>query len=192
MTKPSNNIDYIKKAKKILESARNQIVKSINQSMVYAYYELGRLIVEEEQRGLSRAKYSKQTIKRLSDQLTSEFGRGYSIRNLEQMRKFYLVYLKTHTVSAELQNAEFQLSWSHYLILIRIQNENKRRFYELESIKNKWSVRELKRQFDSALYERLVLSRDKSEIRKLSKEGLTLSDPKDVIKEPYILEFLGL
>lgn len=108
------------------------------------------------------------------------------------MRKFYLVYSKPQTVSAEFKPIDFQLSWSHYLVLIRIKNQEERRFYELESKGNNWSVRELKRQFDSALYERLVLSKDKDGIEELSVKGQLITTPKDAIKEPYILEFLGL
>ena len=160
----TNDSDYIEKAKEILESAKKRVIRSINHVMVFAYYELGRLIVEEEQKGEIRAQYSKQTIKQLSSQLTEVYGRGYSARNLEQMRKFYLVYSKSQTLSAELQNTDFQLSWSHYLILIRMSNDNERTFYELESKSNRWSVRELKRQFDSALYERLALSSDKKSV----------------------------
>ncbi|MEM9919330.1 MAG: DUF1016 N-terminal domain-containing protein [Bacteroidota bacterium] len=183
----TNDSDYIEKAKEILESAKKRVIRSINHVMVFAYYELGRLIVEEEQKGEIRAQYSKQTIKQLSSQLTEVYGRGYSARNLEQMRKFYLVYSKSQTLSAELQNTDFQLSWSHYLILIRMSNDNERTFYELESKSNRWSVRELKRQFDSALYERLALSSDKKSVKELGKKGQILSDPQDVIKEPYIL-----
>lgn len=160
--------------------------------MVIAYYEIGRIIVEEEQEGSKRAEYSKRTIEKLSQKLIGEYGRGFSVRNLEQMRKFYIRYSKTQTPSAELQRPNFQLSWSHYLILTRIKEEEERKFYEIESQVNNWSVRELKRQFDSALYERLVLSRDKKGVKELSQQGQILNIPKDAIKEPYILEFLGL
>jgi predicted nuclease of restriction endonuclease-like (RecB) superfamily len=184
--------NYVEKAINILELARGQVVKSVNQTMVFAYYEIGRIIVDEEQDGKDRAEYSKQTIKQLSEKLISEYGKGFSIRNLEQMRKFYLTYSKTQTPSAELQTPNFQLSWSHYLILTRIKKEAERKFYEIESQTNNWSVRELKRQFDSALYERLVLSKDKEGVKELSELGHLLNVPKDAIKEPYILEFLGL
>jgi len=108
------------------------------------------------------------------------------------MRNFYLVYQKQQTVSAELQTIDFQLSWSHYLTLIRIKNQAERQFYEIEAIKSKWNVRELKRQYNSALYTRLTLSRDKDKVKELSEKGLILEKPKDAIKDPYILEFLGL
>lgn len=184
--------NYVEKAITILEIAREQVVKSANQAMVFAYFEIGKIIVTEEQQGKKRAEYSKKTIKQLSEKLINEYGKGFSMRNLEQMRKFYLTYSKTQTPSAEFQTPNFQLSWSHYIILARIKKEAERKFYEIESQSNNWSVRELKRQFDSALYERLVLSKDKKGVKELSQKGQILNMPKDSIKEPYILEFLGL
>ena len=184
--------NYVEKAITILEIAREQVVRSANQAMVFAYFEIGKIIVTEEQQGKKRAEYSKKTIKQLSEKLINEYGKGFSMRNLEQMRKFYLTYSKTQTASAELQTPNFRLSWSHYLILTRIKKEEERKFYEIESQSNNWSVRELKRQFDSALYERLVLSKDKKGVKELSQKGQILNIPKDSIKEPYILEFLGL
>jgi len=184
--------NYVEKAINILELARGQVVKSVNQVMVFAYYEIGKIIVEEEQAGKERAEYSKRTIEKLSEKLIGEYGRGFSVRNLEQMRKFYVIYSKTQTLSAESKIPDFQLSWSHYLILTRIKDEEERRFYEIESRTNNWSVRELKRQFDSSLYERLVLSRDKKGVKELSEKGQLINLPKDAIKEPYVLEFLGL
>ncbi len=186
------NKNYLEKAINILEFARGKLVKSVNQTMVFAYYEIGKIIVEEEQQGKEKAEYAKKTIKQLSKKLIKEYGRGFSIRNLEQMRQFYLVYSKAQTPSAELQVSDFSLSWSHYLILMRIKKAAERQFYEIESRNNNWSVRELKRQFDSSLFERLVLSRDKKGVKELSEQGQLLDAPKDAIKEPYILEFLGL
>lgn len=185
---PKNN--YVEKAINILKLAREQAVRSVNQAMVFAYFELGKIIVEEEQLGNKRAEYSKQTIQELSAKLTEKFGKGYSKRNLEHIRRFYLVYSKEQILSIEAPN--FQLSWSHYLTLVRIDNLQERKFYELEATQSKWSVRELKRQYDSALYTRLTLSRDKAEVKKLSEKGLIIENPKDAVKDPYILEFLGL
>jgi predicted nuclease of restriction endonuclease-like (RecB) superfamily len=145
------------------------------------------MIVEEEQKGELRANYGKQIIKTLSVKLTKDFGQGFSIRNIEQMRQFYIAYSIPQTLSAE-----FKLSWSHYLILMRISDENERRFYEVESIKNNWSLRELKRQLNSALYTRLSISKDKNQILELSTKGQIIEKPIDVIKDPYVLEFLGL
>jgi predicted nuclease of restriction endonuclease-like (RecB) superfamily len=155
--------------------------------MSATYFEIGRMIVEEEQKGELRANYGKQIIKTLSVKLTKDFGQGFSMRNIEQMRQFYIAYSIPQTVSAE-----FKLSWSHYLILMRINDENERRFYEVESIKNNWSLRELKRQLNSALYTRLSISKDKNQILELSTKGQIIEKPTDVIKDPYVLEFLGL
>lgn len=155
--------------------------------MVETYFEVGRMIIEEEQGGNIRAEYGKQILIELSKKLTTEFGKGFSKRNLEQMRQFYLTYSKTQTVSAQ-----FNLSWSHYLKLMRIDNENERKFYEIEAFENNWSLRELQRQFDSALYERLALSRDKKGVKELSEKGQIIETAKDSLKDPYILEFIGL
>lgn len=171
----------------ILKSSREKVLKTINITMVNTYFEIGRLILEEEQSGETRATYGKELIKTLSNKLTSEFGKGFSERNLEQMRKFYQVYKIPQTLSAE-----FNLSWSHYLILMRISNVEERQFYEIEAFNNNWSLRELRRQLDSALYERLVLSRNKEAVKELSLKGQMIEKPIDAIKDPYILEFLGL
>lgn len=171
----------------LLKSAHKTVYQSVNSTMVETYYKIGKLIVDEEQQGKEKAKYGKNLINELSERLSDEFGKGFSATNLKQMRSFYLTYSKGQTVSDE-----FRLSWSHYLKLMRIDDENERKFYEIESIKNNWSISELQRQYDSALYTRLSLSRNKSEVMKLSEEGLVLEKPKDAIKDPFILEFLGL
>lgn len=182
-----NSEDFFEKITDLLENARKKAVYSINQTMVYTYFEIGKIIIEEEQKGQKRAEYGKQIIKELSQKLIKEFGKGFSRRNLEQMRQFYLAYSNTQALSAE-----FRLSWSHYLFLTRIDNENERKFYEIEAIESSWSLRELQRQFDSALFERLVLSRDKKDVKKLSEKGQIIKNPQDTLKDPYILEFLGL
>lgn len=182
-----NSEDFFERITDLLKKARKKAIYSINQTMVYTYFEIGKIIIEEEQKGQKRAEYGKQLIKKLSQKLIKEFGKGFSQRNLEQMRQFYLTYSKTQTLSAE-----FRLSWSHYLFLTRIDNENERKFYEIEAFDNSWSLRDLQRQFDSALFERLVLSRDKKGIKKLSEKGQIIINPEDTLKDPYILEFLGL
>lgn len=199
MTSKPSNIKFHSRIVDLLQSARNKVIRTVNQTMVITYFEIGRMIVEEEQDGKERADYGKQILKELSDVLTKEFGKGFSVDNLENMRRFYVVYGKSETLSRISENAisetssrNFALSWSHYLKLIRIDDENERKFYEIESFKNNWSVRELQRQFDSALYTRLVLSRDKEKVKELSEKGLVLEKPKDAIKDPYILEFIGL
>ena len=171
----------------LLEKARSQIVKNINTTMVYTNFEVGRYIVEYEQNGKDRAEYGKSILKNLSARLTKRLGKGFSEDNLENMRKFYLCYQISETPSRK-----FTLSWSHYLKLIRIQNKDERSFYEIEASQNNWSTRELKRQFDSSLYERIALSKDKESVRNLASRGQIIEKPEDIIKNPYILEFTGL
>lgn len=200
----------------LLQNARQQVLHTVNSTMVFTYFEIGRMIVEEEQNGKDRAEYGKKLLKGLSEQLTNEFGKGFSVDNLQNMRKLYLVYSISETVSSiskgvnqkyetvsrifengslsELPKStlNFILTWSHYIFLMNIEEVKERKFYEIEAIKNRWSLRELKRQYDSALYTRLALSRDKEGILKLSEKGQIIEKPKDIIKDPYILEFLGL
>ncbi|NBO24494.1 MAG: DUF1016 domain-containing protein [Chlamydiae bacterium] len=178
--------DLFQTIKTLLHNARTQVVRAVNTTMVQTYFEIGRLIVEHEQKGNIKAEYGAETLKGLSDQLLHEFGKGFSIDNLGHMRKFYLTYGKSETVSRK-----FDLSWSHYVFLIRLA-EHERNFYEIESIENNWSLRELKRQFDSALYDRLRLSRDKEGVKALNQKGQVITKPSDAVKDPYILEFLGL
>ena len=188
MSKELTNIeDLYSKVSILLEKSRINLRKTVNTFMVSTYFEVGKLIVEEEQNGEERAKYGKNIIENLSKKLTKEYGKGFSRRNLEYMRKFYSAYSITQTASAE-----FKLSFSHYLILMRMENIEERNFYEIEAVNNDWSLAELQRQFNSALYERLVLSRDKEKVKELSLEGQIIEKPKDLIKDPYILEFLGL
>ena len=171
----------------LLYKAKQNIISNVNYTMTKTYFLIGKRIVEEEQNGNKRAEYGKKLMKTLSEKLTKEFGKGFSQRNLEQMRTFYLRYSISQTVSAE-----FKLSWSHYLVLMRIENINARNFYEIEAFENNWSLRELKRQVNSSLYERLVLSKDKEKVKELAVKGQIIEKAQDVIKDPYILEFLGL
>jgi len=173
----------------LLDNARQNIISNINSTMTKTYFLIGKRIVEEEQDGNKRAEYGKNLIKMLSEKLTKEFGKGFSETNLEQMRKFFKVYGIPQTLSEEFQ---FNLSWSHYLILMRIKDINARNFYEIEAFENNWSLRELKRQVNSSLYERLVLSKDKEKVKELSVKGQIIEKAQDIIKDPYILEFLGL
>jgi len=122
----------------LLQTARQNVVRAVNQTMVYTYYEIGRMIVEDEQQGKERAAYGKQVLKELSKRLSEQFGKGFSERNLEQMRQFYLVYSISQKSSAELQSPDFKLSWSHYIKLMRIGNQDERRFYEIESVAGNW------------------------------------------------------
>lgn len=171
----------------ILDQSRKFVVNTVNTAMVYAYFEIGRLIVEDEQQGKTRAEYGKETLKNLSERLTKNYGKGFSVTNLKQMRDFYCSYSIGQTLSDE-----FTLSWSHYLFLMRIDNPDERKFYEIEAKNSNWSLRELKRQFNSALYERLALSKDKTAVKELSEKGIIIENPSDIVKDPYVLEFLGL
>ena len=212
MMKPADADLLAKKIEVLIEESRRRVVVQVNSVMVQTYFEIGRAIVEDEQNGENRAAYGRGLLKELSRRLTSRFGRGFSVDNLENMRRFYLTYSdmisetasrklgdgKSETVSRISGNAissvssDFALSWSHYLFLMRIDNPDERSFYEREAIQERWSLRELKRQFGSALYERLALSRDKQAITELARQGVIVEKPEDIVKDPYILEFLGL
>lgn len=208
----------------LLAAARQRVMSTVNHTMVQTYFEIGRMIFEDELQGNERAKYAQNQLKTLSQKLTDKFGKGFSVRNLQTMRQFYLVYSeplelqldkkepitqtlfaklsnfqsKMQTASAELiknysgNNPLFPLSWSHYQRLIRISDPYERHFYEIEAAKNNWSLRELERQCDSALFARLALSKNKDEVRALALEGQKIEKPADLVKDPYVLEFLGL
>lgn len=170
--------------------------------MVYAYFEIGKMIVEEEQHGADRAAYGTQLLKELSAYLTERYGKGFSVANLKNIRQFYRVYSidkigetmfsQSDKLPAVSTGRKFYLSWSHYLKLMRIEDIAERHFYEIESAKNDWSLSELKRQYNSSLYERLALSTDKNKVYQLAVEGQKVELPKDAVKDPYVLEFLGL
>ena len=179
--------NFYQEIKELLYSAKNRVYQTINTTMTETYFQIGKRIVEEEQGGEIRAEYGKSLLKLLSVQLINEFGKGFSVDNLENMRRFYLAFQKSETVSRK-----FELSWSHYIFLTRIENIDERNFYEIESIENSWSLRELKRQFDSGLFERLKLSSDKQKVKELSLNGQVIQTAQDLIKDPYILEFVGL
>ena len=160
-----------------------------NLAEVYTKFCIGQYIVENEQQGSTRANYGMRVLKSLSDRLTDRFGDGWSYSNLRQIRQFYLVY--SNLTNSVCQN-QFTLSWSHYLILMRIEDSGARSFYEIECAQQQWSVRQLNRQVGSSLYERLALSRNKDEVMRLSREGQTIEKASDIIKDPITLEFLGL
>lgn len=196
----ANSIDLI-------QYARQLVAKQVNLVQLMTYYSLGKWIVEVQQEGQERAQYGKKVIKALSDHLTEKFGRGFSKANLEFFRRFYLNYEdriaetvfrqfaieKTETVFRQLEeNPPFIVSWSHYLQLMRIENKEERSFYEIESAKSGWGIRTLQRQYNSSLYERLALSRDKDAVMRLAREGNVIANPKDIVKQPTVLEFLGL
>lgn len=246
---------FICEIKELVNSAKQRVVTSINIAMVYTYYEIGRRIVEQEQKGSNKASYGEELLIQLSSELTKEFGIGYSLTNLKLIRKFYLVYssqksqtvfdqskiiynfktkslsyfeeknqipstvmLESNSKSTNMLNGlkletvftkskiinnfnnypitsdghRFFLNWASYILLIRIKDPNERSFYEIECYNSNWSFRELKRQIDSCLYERLCLSRDKQGVLDLAKRGQIIEKPADVLKEPVVLEFLDL
>lgn len=153
--------------------------------MVMAYWQIGKIIVEEEQKGKTRAEYGKSLLELLSKRLTKEYEKGFDVTNLRNMRQFYLMFKKRDAVRRE-------LSWTHYRLLLRINEENVRQFYLMETVNNRWSTRQLERQINSLLYERLTLSKDKRQVKQLSKKGQIIQKPEDIVKDPYVLEFLGL
>ena len=183
---PNNSM--ILEIRELLENARKNVAQQVNTQLLTTYWNIGRIIVEYEQQNQIRADYGKQTLRELSKELTREFGKGFSRSNLQNMRAFYLAYEKCQTVSGK-------LSWSHYCELLSITDENKRSFYEKESINSGWSVRELKRQIDSSLYERLLLSSgdaNKEKVLSLAQKGIEINQPADIIRDPYVFEFLGV
>lgn len=234
----------IEQVRTLVQSARRAAAGAVDTLQVLTNFKIGLLIVEHEQQGQDRAAYGRQTLIQLSASLTAELGRGFSVDNLSNMRKFYLLWkdrvdpisekasrkltaapisetpsrklraaAMPQTVSEEsgpipqkpseellaisatpsrISSLPFTLSWSHYVVLLTIKNPSERSFYEIESANSGWSFRDLKRQVASCLYERLALSRDKNRIRKLADEGHTIMQPADLLKNPLVLEFLGL
>ncbi|WP_064435507.1 PDDEXK nuclease domain-containing protein [Pseudoalteromonas neustonica] len=173
--------------KQVIEQARKQVKQTVNHAMVNAYWQIGRLIVEQEQQGATRAEYGKTQLALLSTQLTAQFGKGYSSRNLRNMRSFYLAFSKWQTVSAK-------LSWSHYSTLIRIENENARLWYMHEASQQNWSVRALERQIGTLYYERLLSSKNKQPVEQEAQQNTQVlaESAKDYLRDPYILDFLNL
>jgi predicted nuclease of restriction endonuclease-like (RecB) superfamily len=169
----------------ILSFARSQAIRQVNQIIVKTYWEIGREIVEYEQKGKEKADYGSQLIAELSKKLTEKFGRGFTKTNLYNMSLFYKNYKIFQTLSGK-------LSWSHYCLLLSVSDPGARSFYEKEAIVCNWSVRQLDRQINSMLYERLALSRDKNGVLKLANKGQTIEKPGDAVIDPYVLEFLGL
>ena len=221
-------VDLHTQIRQLIVGARRTIARGVDVVQVRTNFEIGRHIVEREQQGEARASYGAALLQSVSKRLVNEFGNGFSKRNLELMRRFFVEYRVRYriaqTVSAQLHIGDFRshhknyelqtsataddagmndegmndadvpftLSWSHYILLVGIANVSERRFYEIESTSCNWSVRELKRQYNSGLYERLALSRDKDGIRKLAQVGQVVEQPKDLLKQPLVLEFLGL
>ena len=169
----------------IINKARESAVRAVDHERVIMYWHIGKRIFEEEQHGRDRAVYGERLIGYLSQQLQPQFGRGFSARNLNLFRQFYRGFPIVQTVSA-------QLSWSHYSLLLTIPEAEKREFYKIETIKNNWSFRQVERQIGSQLYERLLLSTDKESVLSVARNDKQPTEPKDIIKDPLVLEFLGL
>jgi predicted nuclease of restriction endonuclease-like (RecB) superfamily len=219
-------VTFFENVAKIIENSRSFVGRTANLAMCVTYYEIGRMIVEEEQGGETRAEYGKGLLAGLSAYLKERVGKGFSVSTLTNARKFYRVYAtsisqamptkskinensqnqKSQAMLTKLASGEFgkigqsklaelypfTLSWSHYLILMRIKNDDERRFYEIEATRQNWDYRYLGRQYGSSLYERLALSRDKDEIMKLAREGQIVENPRDILKNPLALDFLDL
>lgn len=169
----------------ILEEARSQAFRAVNTTMVKAYWGIGRVIVEQELRGKDRANYGERLIDELSEKLSKEYGAGFNRSNLFYIRQFYLMFPKVHALRG-------QLTWTHYRLLLRQESKLARGFYLQECINSRWSTRELERQMNSLLFERLALSGDKKKVLELAKKGQIMEKPADFIKDPFVLEFAGL
>lgn len=178
----------IEDIKQIIQESKKMVVRNVNTIMVQTYWNIGKRIVEEEQNGNIRADYGSSLLKEISKELTRQFGKGFSRSNLQSMRLFYLSYQKCQTLSGK-------LSWSHYLVLLGVSDLNARSFYEHECENSNWSVRELERQIDSQLYTRLLLSKgeiNKQTVLELANNGVTYQTPDSFIKDPMVLEFVGV
>lgn len=232
MAKVSKETLLFSSIKSLIQEAQKAVVRNVNTTMLLTYFHIGRMIVEEEQKGKNRAAYATETLKQLSKYLIKEFGKGYSYTNLEYIRKFYLIYqnripqslieeltvtsnnkktqsaieesTRTKKSASAMRKSEiaqslivqfekpFVLSWTHYIQLLKIADEDERSFYEIEAANNNWSVRELQRQYNAALYERVALSRDKKGVKDLATKGQVIEKPTDALKSHYVLEFLDL
>ena len=177
--------DILNDARKIIETARNNAVRSVDWCRVQMYWHLGKRIFEEEQQGKDRADYGAYIVKSLARDLEKEFGSGFGVRQLEQSRQFYRTYPIANTLRS-------QLNWSQYRKLIQISDPDKREYYELESVNNAWTARETERQINSMLYERLLLSNDKESVLAVARKERIPETPQEIIKDPMVLEFLGL
>ena len=177
--------DILSDARKIIDTARANAVRSVDFCRVQMYWNLGRRIFEEEQQGKDRADYGAYIVQSLSEKLEVEYGSGFGKRQLEQSRQFY----RTYPIANALRS---QLNWTQYRALIQISDPDKREYYELESVNNGWTARETERQINSQLYERLLLSNDKKSVLAVARKERIPESPKEIIKDPMILEFLGL
>lgn len=188
MTLPATNENYLKLVQSIgetIEEARNRAVKAVNIELLRANWEIGKFIVEFEQHGSEKADYGSSLLENLAKDLRVRFGKGFSKSNVYLMRLFYIKFPIFQTLSGK-------LSWSHYAELLGVTDDTSREFYIKQCENENWSVRELKRQINSSLFQRLALSKDKKGVLQLAKQGLIISEPKDIVKDPYVLEFLKI
>jgi predicted nuclease of restriction endonuclease-like (RecB) superfamily len=176
---------FIAEIKSIITNSRETAIRAVDNARVMMYWYIGKRIFEEEQQGKERAEYGKYIIRTLAEELEPEFGTGFGQRQLELMRQFHRTFPIANTLRS-------QLGWSHYKLLIRIENEDKRTYYIEETTKNNWTVRQLERQINSQLFERLLLSNDKESVLAVARNEKFPTNPKEIIKDPMILEFLGL
>jgi predicted nuclease of restriction endonuclease-like (RecB) superfamily len=203
---PAPERQLFKRVVKIIEDSRTHVSRSVNTAMVYAYWLIGREIIEVEQRGRTRAAYGEHVMKRLAERLAQRFGEGFSLPTVKRMRQFFLCFPKGSALLSQSRDAKGSavlslsdrphfpptLSWTHYLVLLKVQRPEARAFYEIEAAREVWSTRELERQVSSLLYERLAASRDREQVRALGRLGQEVKAPKDVLKDPVVLEFLDL
>lgn len=175
---------FYEQIKRILSEARNKVYQTANFAMVEAYWNIGKSIVEQ-QGGEEKAEYGVRLIAELSKQMSTDFGKGFTVANLKNMRQFYLTFPKSYALRSE-------LSWTHYRLLMRVENKNARQFYIEEAIKSNWSTRQLERQINSFFYERLLSSQNKEKVSEEIQKLESAKVPEDIIRDPYVLEFLGL
>lgn len=177
--------DLYTEIKETLLASRQQAYAAINFAMVKSYWDIGRIIVEHKQSGSLRAEYGKHTLQELSERLTKEFGKGFTVRTLQQMKKFYVLFPNTNALRS-------QLTWTHYRLLMTVENEKAREWYMNEAVAGAWSSRQLERQISTLYYERLLASRDKAPVKAEANELMIAAGVEDFIKDPYVLEFLDL
>jgi len=182
---PENTNTLYDTINKILEEARNTVYRTANFTMVQAYWNIGKAIVEEEQNGKNRAEYGKEIIQQLSHKLTKNHGKGFNTTNLWYIRQFYQVFQNFHSLRGE-------LSWTHYRLLLKVESEKARQFYMGEAVECNWSTRTLERQIGNLYYERMLMSQNTEIVKAEATEKQTLQEPQDIIKDPYVLDFLGL
>ncbi len=178
------NQDFYNEIRNILLSARNKVYQTANFAMVEAYWNIGKSIIEE-QGGNEKAEYGAGLLKELSRQMTHDFGKGFTVTNLKYMRQFYLTFPNGHALRDE-------LSWTHYRLLMKVENDNAREFYIQEAVKSGWSTRQLERQINTFFYERLLSSKNKEKVSAEIQTSEAAKTPEDIIHDPYVLEFLGL